>query len=156
FPFTTERKNFKAEALFLVDIKSWTMKLIIEQMGLAEPLRYTWTLHDRFLPPGGTCPFNEQYLIIKRNFDPAFGTSLDQLKPTSYLNGTLLSYQIFEICTGPNPLAVTVPFAVDPVATVEGFGTAVADLTFSSFGNNPYGYFYTGLTRDDVGGLRYL
>src|SRR5215831_15587815 len=70
FPLNTTRNNGLASALFLVDLKSITMNLLAEQMGLAEPVRYVWTLHDRFLPPGGTCPFNEEYLIIKRNFDP--------------------------------------------------------------------------------------
>jgi hypothetical protein len=156
FPFNTTRNNGRAGALFLIDVKSWAMKLIIEQLGLAEPVRYVWTLHDRFLPPGGTCPFNEEYLIIKRNFDPALGTSIDQLKPTSYVNGVLFSYEIVEICTGPNPLGVTLPFAVDPVATADSVGTPVAELSFSSFVASLYGNFYTGLTRDDVGGLRYL
>jgi hypothetical protein len=156
FPFNTTRNNGRAAALFLADLKSQTMHLIAEQMGLAEPVRYTWTLHDRFLPPGGTCPFNEEYLIIKRNFDPVLGTSIDQLKPTSYVNGVLFSYEIVEICTGPNPLGVTLPFAVDPVAQADAVGTPVAETTFSSFFSSLYGNFYTGLTRDDVGGIRYL
>ena len=155
FPYQTLRKNLKAEALYLIDIKTITMQLITEQLGLTEPVRYTWGLHDRFLSPGTTCPFGENYLIIKRNFDPVFGTSPDQLKPTSYVNGTLYSYVIDEFCTGPNPLAIALPFAVDPtaesaaVAELYGFGFAQSLLS-------PYGVFFNGLTRDDVGGLRYL
>ena len=157
-PYNTSRKNFKAEALALLDLKSITMQLIIEQLGLTEPVRYTWDLHDRYLTPGTTCPFGENYLIVKRNFDPAFGTSPDQLKPTSYVNGTLFTYEILEFCTGPDPLALAFPFAVDPtagssaVAELNGFGQG----GFSGFIISPYGSFYNGLTRDDVGGLRYL
>src|SRR5437899_1519277 len=107
FPYNTLRRNWRAEALFVLDLKSYTMGLLTEQLGLAPPDRYVWTLHDRNLPAGAPpCPFGEVYLVIKRNFDPAFGTSLDQLKPTSYINGTLFSYQILEFCTGPNPLAI--------------------------------------------------
>ncbi|HYG34948.1 MAG TPA: Ig domain-containing protein [Clostridia bacterium] len=153
FPMNTQRKNWRAEALRLVDLKSITMMLMVEQLGLAEPERYTWTLHDRWLLPNTQCPFGEVYLVVKRNFDPAFGTSLDQLKPTSYVNGTLYSYYISEICTGPNPLAVTVPFAVDVTADT---GTAVASAFGSATATSPYGLFFTGLTRDDIGGLRYL
>lgn len=158
FPFNTSRKNWRAEALFLLDLKASTMQLIAETMGLGEPTRYTWTLHDRYLQPGTTCPFGMIYLVIKRNFDPVYGASLDQLKPTSYVNGTLYTYEIPEICTGPNPLAYCQPFPVDP--TADTF-TAVADafgfgLGFTAFSYSPFGLFYNGLTHDDVGGLRYL
>ncbi|HEV2390902.1 MAG TPA: Ig domain-containing protein [Verrucomicrobiae bacterium] len=158
FPLETKRTNYKAESLYMFDLKSWVMSLLIESMGLAEPIRFTWTLHDRFLIPGGTCPFGEEYIIIKRNFDSAFGTSVDQLKPSSYVNNILYSYQIAEYCTAPANfpyIAVTFPFSVDPdanaftpVASTFGFG--------NSFLFSPYGLFYTGITRDDVGGLRYL
>jgi hypothetical protein len=158
FPFNTARKNWRAEALFLLDIKAVTMQLITEQLGLGEPTRYTWTLHNRYLLPGTTCPFGEVYYVIKRNFDPAYGVSLDQLKPTSYVNGTLYTYEIVEFCTGPNPLAFCLPFSVDP--TADTF-TAVAEFfsfgyAFTAFSYSPFGLFYNGLTRDDVGGLRYL
>jgi hypothetical protein len=160
-PFKMSRKNYRAESLFLLDLKATTMQLIIETLGLAEPTRYTWSLHDRFLQPGTTCPFGEVYLVIKRNFDPPYGTSLDQLKPTSYVNGVLLSYSIVEFCTGPNPLAYCLPFPVDPTTQVDDIDTAVADYfgfgaAFTAFSYSPFGLFYNGLTFDDVGGLRYL
>jgi hypothetical protein len=153
FPLITERHSQLGEALFLINLRSEALWVITENMGLAEPERYLWTLHDRALAPNTTCPFGEYYLVIKRNFDPVFGTSLDQLKPTSYVNGTLYSYFIREICQGPNPLGLAVPFAVDPTANIYssvagGFGN-FSPLSF-------YGLFFTGLTRDDVGGLRYL
>src|SRR4029079_7993267 len=69
FPLDSQRVNFKAQSLQLIDLKSWTLTLLMEQMGLAEPTRFTGTLHDRFLPPGLNCPFY-QYLVVKRNFDP--------------------------------------------------------------------------------------
>ena len=67
-----------------------------------------------------------------------------------------------EACSGINPLAFTIPFAVDPEA--QGY-TAVAANDFDSVvigsgvhigGGLQIGGYYTGLTRDDVGGLRYL
>jgi hypothetical protein len=144
FPLETQAHNFQADALGLLDLKSATLNLLMEQMGLAEPDRYTWTLHDRL--PGPACPVTAAYTVIKRNFDPVF-SSTDQLQPTSYVNGTLYSYFIQEFCSGTPFLADAVEFPVDPLASTF---TAVA-----SFGID-FGGFYNGLTRDDVGGLRYL
>jgi hypothetical protein len=154
FPFTTQRRSGLGDALFLVDVKSATLWLITENMGLAEPERYLWTLHDRALIPGSLCPFGEVYLVIKRNFDPAFGTSLDQLKATSYVNGTLYSYAIVQACQGPNPLALAVPFPVDPTADI--YSSVAGTFGNSTHITDIHGLFFTGLTRDDVGGLRYL
>jgi len=85
-------------------------------------------------------------LVVQRNYDPA-----SQLYST-YVNGTLYGYQILETCAitpppFPNLQADAVEYPVDPAAPTE---TAVADNAIGT------GLFYTGLTRDDVGGLRYL
>jgi len=154
FPLESSRVNFKAQSLNLVDIKSETMSLMIEELGLAEPDRYTWTLHNRFLIPGASCPFY-LYTVIKRNFDPVTD------EPSSYVNGTLYTYGIDEFCPIPDRADAS-EIRVDP--TAPGF-TAVASLgNIISFldgaeldeGFQRFGFFYTGLTRDDVGGLRYL
>jgi hypothetical protein len=154
FPLEAQRANRKAESLQLLDLKSLAMNALIEQLGLAEPDRYTWTLHDRVNPPGASCPVWD-YLIIKRNFDPV------TYEPSSYVNGTLYSYTILELCPTPNR-ADAVEFLVDPLSPAF---TAVASpgsyATFSPQGETDlgvqrFGAFYTGLTRDDVGGLRYL
>src|SRR5208282_5737624 len=60
-------------------------------------------------------------------------------------------YFIEEFCTAPlPPQAVTVPFAVDPLA--DTYSPVASYVTIGL----TYGQFYTGLTRDDVAGLRYL
>ncbi|MDB6017737.1 MAG: Ig family protein, partial [Pedosphaera sp.] len=140
-PQRAARFNSTALSLSLLDLKTSALHALMEQLGLAEPERYVWTLHNRFLTPQGTCPLDETYTVIKRNFDPV---TTDY---SSYVNGVLYSYFIVEICTGPDPLAQTVGFPVDP--TEPGL-TAVAGRNFGE------GIYYTGLTRDDVGGLRYL
>jgi len=154
FPLEAQRINRKAESLQLLDLKSLAMNALIEQLGLAEPDRYVWTLHDRVNPPGASCPVWD-YLVIKRNFDPV------TFEPSSYVNGTLYSYSIGEFCPTPNR-ADAIEFLVDPLSIPF---TAVASpgsyATFSSLGETDlgvarFGLFYTGLTRDDVGGLRYL
>ncbi|HEY3763380.1 MAG TPA: Ig domain-containing protein [Verrucomicrobiae bacterium] len=148
FPPESLHLNYEALSLSLTDLKSVTLHLLLEQMGLAEPERFTWTLAERVLPPGGKCPLNEEYLVIQRNYADS-PTGLDQLQYSSYVNDTLYTYEIEEFCTG-SPLAVTVPFSVDPNA--DEF-TAVAANNADGLG---IGGYYTSLTRDDVGGLRYL
>ncbi|MCX6895680.1 MAG: Ig domain-containing protein, partial [Verrucomicrobia bacterium] len=145
WPLEAKRFNYKAQSLELYDLKSMTMTLLAEQAGLAEPDRFTWTLRSRLVGPGG-CPGDVTYTVIKRNFEPYF-TPLDQLQPSSYVNGTLYTYAIIERCQGTPPLADAVEFLVDPLANSY---TAIA-----SWAVEPGGYF-TGLTRDDIGGLRYM
>lgn len=139
-PLETRRLNYRAQALQLLDLKSMTLFLMLEELGLTEPDRYIWTLRARETQPGLACPFMI-YTVIKLSFDPV------TWEPSSYINGTLYSYLIQERCTGPNPLAVPVPFAVDPLA--------VESLPATSSGFIGAGLYLTGLTRDDVGGLRY-
>ena len=147
FPVESRQINYQAQALGLLDLKSITLSLMVEQLGLTDPVRYTWTLHDRFLPSGGTCPIDEEYLVVQRNFD-YFSTPLNQLQYSPYVNNTLYSYQIYEACTGPNPLALAVPYSVDPLADIYS--------PVASLGSIFWGEYYTGLTRDDMAGLRYL
>jgi hypothetical protein len=154
FPLESSRVNFEAQALQLIDIKSLVLNLMIEKMGLAEPDRFVWTLHNRVNPPGSSCPV-WLYQVIKRNFDPL------TWEPSSYVNGTLFSYNILEFCPALDR-ADAVEFLVDPLAipfsavASLGFAISFSDASEADLGVSRYGFFYTGLTRDDVGGLRYL
>ncbi len=143
----SSRFNYRATALDLLDLKSATLTAVIEQMALAEPTRWTWCLHDRVLPGGAVCPAYN-YFVIQRNYDP-----VTQIY-SSFVNGTLYGYDIIELCNvNPNGLAPLEADAVEyPVDPATPGLTAVAD----GIQNLELGQFYTGLTRDDVGGLRYL
>ena len=151
WPLTTSRYNETAMNLNLLDMKSTTMSWVANMLGLAQPDRYVWTIHDRFLLPGGTCPVGEEYVTVQRNFDPATDVY------SSFVNGILYNYTIIEICSGPDPLAIASEFPVDPT-TISQTSTAVAGGFADYYGAwAPVpGRYYTGLTRDDVGGLRYL
>ena len=140
-PLKTRKIDYEAQALHLLDLKSATMSMVLEELGLTDSVRYSWTLRDRQTQPGLSCPYM-YYLVIKLNFDPV------NWQPSSYVNNTLFSYYIQEICTGGPPLAWTVPFAVDPLWN--GWNLPVSSL----YGG--YGSYLTSLTRDDVAGLRYL
>jgi hypothetical protein len=158
FPLQATRENYQAEALNLLDLKSLTMGILCEQLGLDAPERFIWALHDRFQLPNTTCPVGTVYLVVRRNFDPVI-SGLGQTQNSSYVNGTLYSYFISEVCQNNPTLAVAVPFPVDPL---DFSFTAIAGAVNGNFATTASGAgiaegrFFTGLTRDDVGGLRYL
>jgi hypothetical protein len=174
FPLSAQHYNYTAESLYLTDLKSVTLHMLVEQLGLADPARYSWTLHDRYQSPI-PCPIGTFYLVVQRNFDGTSIPSLQNLAYSPYVNGELLSYYIAEHCTGPPPdLGVTVPYMTDPAGTEnipvaannfqaleeeatyeEGLLIPIIERIPTIFGLQIGGY-YTGLTRDDVAGLRYL
>ena len=150
FPMQSQHLNPTAAGLYLTDLKSATLHLLVEQLGLAQPERFTWTLHDRVVPPG--CPFTTSYLVVQRNYG-INSTTLNQLQYSSYVNNVLFSYYIVERCSGFPTLAYTVPFSTDPLA--EQY-SAVASNDGDSFGGLQLGGYYTGLTYDDAAGLHVL
>jgi len=150
FPLDTRRENYRASALGLMDLKSAALGMLMEELGLASPDRYTWTLRDRRVI--ANIPW---YLVIKRNFDPVTWA------PSSYVNGVLYTYAILVIADPPAWDAIEIQ--VDPLAF--GFTAVASDidsLITTSAGSGAsgaglgFGEYYVGLTRDDVGGLRYI
>jgi hypothetical protein len=173
FPLQAQAINYTAQSWGLYDMKSLTMALMMEQIGLADPIRYTWVLHDRFIPPRTACPSNTQYLVVSRNFDLLTGMPAGNPQFYSpYVNATLYSYFIKEYCAvtvdPPTPLlAVAVAENVDageeylnaPVASgvgIEADGVLGVNSILGANGRLFLGGYYLGLTRDDVQGLRYL
>jgi hypothetical protein len=151
-PLEARRFNQTAGALNLIDLKSATLAILVEEMGLADPIRYTWTLHDRVA--GANCPVGNQYLVTKRNFG-IVPSNLDQLQYSSYVNGVLFSYYIQEYCANPpfgSGLSEAIEIPVDVPINAARY-TPVASAQLNTLAP---GAFYTGLTRDDVAGLRYL
>jgi len=145
FPLSVRRVNYSAQAQNLLDIKSTTMEYLAEQFGLAEAERYVWCLHARQVGPGG-CPNDVSYLVVQRNL--AISPSpLTQVQYSEFVNGAFIGYQIYERCTGPNPITAVLPSypdAYDPRTS------PVASRLYE------FGEFFNGLTRDDAAGIRYL
>jgi len=155
YPLDTEQFNSQAEAQNLYDLKSETLALLVEQLGLAQPVRYIFALRQwnpiflyfarEYDWPDGTIPND----IVMRNFDP------ETLTPSQYVNGAFYEgIVISEIIGGIMNVAYVI--SVDPLVP----DTAVADnglnnLLFPTGFLNP-GECFTGLTEDDVGGLCYL
>jgi len=140
-PTDTKRVNFQAQALGLLDVKSHALSLLIEEMGLAEPERYVFTLRGRNTETIGGQTFTN-YTIVKLNFDPI------TLQPSSFVNDVLYTYSIFDPIL-PQNYADSIETPVDPLAFAY---SSVA----GGYLNLSFGEYYTGLTRDDVGALRFL
>jgi hypothetical protein len=134
FPLSSEQVNFQAQADGLIDLKSETLALLLEHLGLAQPVRNIFDLAP-LAPPNET-----DRGILERNFDP------ENLAPSYYVNQTLYTSNGspgFPVL----PTNDVVEILVDPVAFANH---PVAERSLGPGG------FYTGLTRDDAGGLRYL
>jgi len=145
-PLDEIRLNYTAASLHLFDVKSATLEMVLTRMGLADPERWTFTIKERILPPGAQCPFYD-FTVIQRNFDPL------TLAASKFVNGQLYTYDMLISCPPAFDISYTTPFLIDPLDT--DF-TAVASPKVSYPNIGYYGYFHTSLTRDDVGGLRYL
>lgn len=145
WPLEAQRFNYTAQALAITDLKSATLTFMMEQLGLDEPERRVWNLHGRTPLPPASCPIMG-YSVVKRNFDPV-PSALDVFQSSSYVNGTLYSYYIYEFCSGPTVLADAQEFPVDPLSAFSSIAGAVLPTP---------GSYFTGLTRDDIAGLRYL
>jgi len=149
FPLNSRAFNYQASALGLRDMKSIVMQAMVEELGLADPIRFAWTLHNRYLPGGATCPGGEEYLVVQRNYDIT-ASPLNQVQYSPYVNGTLYTYYLLELCTSPtDPQAVTEPVIVDPL----NYNPPVS-ATYEQ--GVPDGTYFLGLSRDDMGGFRYL
>lgn len=135
FPLNSTRFNATAFQLNLVDLKTDAMQNLIEFAGLTDCERYVFTLRE--LEDINDTRF---YTVISYNYDPV------TLKPSFYINGHLYTYTtIFDDDTTAFPVVQT----VDPLADI---ATPVA-----AWGNfSSQGQYYTSLTRDDVGGLKYI
>jgi hypothetical protein len=148
-PLGARRNNLQAESLYLWDLRTFALGRLLEEMGLADSVRYTWCIRDFYIN-GPNIMFDTEFFVIRRNFDPVTAT------PSSYVNDALYTYLIPEY----PPLSPTNVFCWAqpvPVDQTGGGGDPVTSL-FASLGwyYSPYGEYVTNLTRDDIGGLKYL
>ncbi len=157
FPDFSQHLNTTAYGLDLSDMKSVMLNSLMYQMGLQMPERFVWTLEDAYLPAGGVCPLDEEFRVVQRNYG-LLPSPADQIQYSSYINDELYTFYIFFWDSPPTaPCAIppgngndqfrTVPYPVNPF---DNLFTTVAS------GDEPVGTFYTGLTRDDLAGLRSL
>ncbi len=132
--------NYTAQALQLLDLKSTTLQVMLEHLGLLGET-HIYDLNARVAIPNTTCEF--YYYVVVRNYDPV------TYNPSTFVNGTQYGYNIVDFCPTPS-VGDAVEYPKDVTVPANSF-TAVA--TYESL--QPGGFFL-GLTRDDFGGLRWL
>jgi hypothetical protein len=157
FPLDTKGFNGLADAYRLIDLKSHALALVLEQLGLAMPERFVWSLRSRNASPTGT-----NYTVLNLNYDPS------TREASHYVNGVLYNYRVWDALgpRGEEWASAVEWYQLDPdfqpYSSVAG-GLGSRD---EQSGSDPSGFggpsglragqFFTGLTRDDVGGLRFL
>jgi hypothetical protein len=139
-PYDAKKVNDEAGTLGLLDVKSAALGMLLEELGLAESVRWAFSLRNRWTETIAGVTYTN-YIVVKYNYDPI------TRQPSSYVNGTLYTYQIYDPILPINyadaiesPAIANFPIPYSPVAG--WFPTA--------------GEFAFGLTHDDVGGLRFL
>ena len=143
YPLDTTGVNFVAESTSLVDLKSTALFLLLQQLGLAQPTRFVYCVHDFSITNNAIIAS-----ILQRNFDPF------SFAPSQFVNGVKFEYSLGAGFGNDGQFYIgTTSYPKDPSG--EAF-TAVADYGGFYYSELAAGNFYTGLTRDDVGGLRYL
>ena len=174
--YATHWENTTAKNAQVIDLKSLTLGMLLNQLGLGNPHRHAFTIID-----ATSNVVNSQVLFSAtlRNYDPV------SLEETDLINGVGYSYRLIHDATN-----VTAGGSLSGVSTadMEEFTTdtsasawsAVAGIADAFYGNTAlywtdmpsrygFGVYYDGanamgghleprhaLTYDDAGGLRYL
>jgi hypothetical protein len=151
FPLKADGINPTASALGLLDLKTQVMSQILATLGLTSPERWCWSIRARAVDP-------IRYSVVNFNYDPASG------RPSRYINGTLYSYVLRDIFN-PAGARIFSDAREIPVDSANPNVSLASTISVASFVTSdervsraidPTGRYFTGLTRDDAGGLRYL
>jgi hypothetical protein len=159
YPLYSKSMNYMASAKGLYDLKSETLALLLEQMGLGTPSQNAFALRrwdrayfssylDEFSWPEGTIP----YYVIQRNFDPV------SYLPSREVNGVMYTAYAsqYSWAMGASNYVFVADAMEVPFDSLAFQYPAVADANGRLAGWLNAGDFFTSLTRDDVGGLKYL
>jgi len=157
FPLGSRFFNQLAGAQYQYDLKTAALGLLLEQMGLADPIRYVFALRrfdwNYFCPSGSWCfmdelswpPGTTPEYVLERGFDPETQTT------SHYVNGILFSafLNVYGVRYSSVDQADAVEIPVD-IYVNAGRYVPVAGAGLEA------GVYCLGFTQDDVGGLRYL
>lgn len=177
--FNTTWANTTARNAQVLDIKSLTLGLLLNQMGVGNPHRWAFSIHDATTNMANTMV---NFRVRLRNYDPL------TYRPTDKINGVQYSYRLVHDGTNSPGLNNGPTFIMPTFADMEEFTTdisgnawsAVAGICDSFYGNSlvywtdkptlfDFGVYYDGnnamggkrqprhaLTYDDAGALKYL
>lgn len=144
------RHNATAGALGLYDLKTYSLSLLLEQLGVASPERYVWSIRAHHTYPTTPLP-TEAFSVINPNYDPA------TLRQSAYINDVLYTYQIFTL-VGPQWIAGSLPVDLDaPIFSTVAHYTQAAIIPFGRGDGlvSAPGVYFPRLTREDVAPLRH-
>lgn len=166
YPMDSSRINYQAQGRNMIDLKSYALTMLVEHLGVAEPTRYVYCLHDFTISNG--VPI---YTVLNRNFDP------ETWETSTNVNGVadgdqILINQSWRVM-GSYYIQIHSGFPLQPIYFVDAeefpvsldqdidFADAVADYApggnaWVGENNLQFGQFFFDLTQDDVGGLAYL
>ena len=176
--YNTTWVNVTAQNAQILDIKSLTLGLLVNHLGLGNPHRYAFGIYDAQTNQAGT---TINFRVRLRNYDPL------TYKPTDKINNVRYAYRL--VHDGTNTPGINNPGYIQPTfADMEEFTTdtsgnawtAVSAICDAFYGNSliywtdrpslfEFGVYYDGgnamggstsprhaLTYDDAGGLKYL
>jgi hypothetical protein len=150
YPLATLRVNYQAQAQGLYDLKSAALSVLLEEVGLGQPVRNVYALRQ-WNPLLLAHPMSYDWFswavpdwVVQRNLDPQTAAA------TVYVNGILFDGMA---AVDPSGFQDVFEVAVDPDSE---FAAPVAETGVSSWDSLSMGYLFAGLTQDDVGGLGYL
>ena len=150
-PAETRRIHETARALGILDLKSAAMGMFAEQLGLASAERWTWGLRGR-ATVGQTIT---NYSVIQMNYDP-----FPPYKPTPYVNGYRYTYQVrqYPAAFFGADFEAAAAMQVDQTHLNPGSVSSVVGEDLTTIPNLQLhaGEYFAALTRDDIGGLRYI
>ena len=173
--FNTTWVNTTAQNAQIIDIKSLTLGMLVNHLGVGNPHRYAFTV--RGISTNATAT-QWSFNVRLKNFDP------QTWQPTDVINGVQYSYRLIHDAPPQAGGAITVPTFVDmeefTTDTSGNAWTSVAGIVDAFYGNTAiywtdtptafnFGVYYDGrnamggqyqprhaLTYDDVGALKYM
>ena len=175
--YNTAWVNTTAQNQQIIDLKSLVLGMLVNQLGVGNPHRYSFSIRNISTNTTGT---QWNFNVRLRNFDPI------TWQPTDKINGVTYSYRLIHNFTPQAGGPITVP--ANPIMDMEEFTTdtsgnawsTVSSITDAFYGNTAiywtdsptlfnFGVYYSGLnamggqyqprhalTYDDAGALKYL
>ena len=139
------RNNPLAQQVGLIDLKSYALAALLEQLGLASPNRYVFT-------PGPLVDSSNvtNFAVINRNFDPVSLAPSDTIDGIQFVSLT----RVFHFGLGSAAMGGLTIIPTGPNNNCPSIASYLSPPVNRYY--NFTGDFFLRLARDDVGGIGYL